>query len=278
MPFGFDLAGLARRQRLAVLVRDTDRHHALRSADRSQPFQITRMAGLHVPFAAERGDRHRRFALAVNLHEALAHHRNGLANVCEIHRPAAIDDGADAFAVFAAAFGGIDQSADHGRCAKHHDIVELTGEIEHFIRIESAGFRDDVSPAHAGMGEVIKARAMRDRRGIERGIVRRRRIDIDEIARRRRDQIAVAEHDAFRPPRGARRIEQPGEVIDVALKRRRCPLTFAHRPIRLAIERDQLDRRRQFGFCFHQRRGRVVRDEDELRAGIAADPGGFAAM
>src|ERR1700683_3117377 len=120
-----------------------------------------RMVGLHMPFAAERRDRHRRFTLTINLHKALPHDRDGLANVCEIHRPATIDDGAETSAVFAAALGSIDPTAHHGRGPEHHGIIELTGEVEYFVRIETAGLRHDVPPAHAGVRKIIKASAVR---------------------------------------------------------------------------------------------------------------------
>ena len=96
------------------------------------------MLGAAVPVAAQRGDRHRRLALAVDLHKALAHGGDGVPDVGEIHRPAAIDDGAQPLAVLAALLGGIDQPPHHGGGGEHHDIVELAAEIEHFIRIEAA--------------------------------------------------------------------------------------------------------------------------------------------
>src|SRR5580698_5202423 len=116
----------------------------------------------HVPFPAKRRDRHRRFTLAVDLHEALTHDGDGFADVSEIHRPTTIDDGANALTVLAAAFGGIDQPPNHGRRAEHHDIVELAREIEHFVRIEATGPRNDMPAAHSGMREIIKAGAVRN--------------------------------------------------------------------------------------------------------------------
>ena len=140
------------------------------------------MIGAGVPFAAQRRNRHRQFTLAIDLDEALAHGRDGIADIGKIHRPAAIDDGADPLAVLAALLRGIDQPPHHGGGREHHDIVELPAEIEHFIRIEAAGFGNDVPAAHADMGEIVEAGAMRDRRGVERGVQRRGLIDIGEIA------------------------------------------------------------------------------------------------
>src|SRR5438045_2690402 len=123
------------------------------------------MFGAAMPVAAERRDRHRRLALPVDLHEALAHGGDGIPDVGEIHRPAAIDDGAQPLAVLAAAFGGIDQPPHHGRSGKHHDIVELAAEIEYLVGIKTAGLRHDMPPAYACNRSIVESVPMRDGRG-----------------------------------------------------------------------------------------------------------------
>ena len=117
---------------------------------------------------------------------------------------------------------------------------------------------------------------MRDRRGIERGVVRRRLVDIGEIAQRHRHQIAVAQHHALGAACGARGVKQPGEIVGLAWQRCRRALAVAHPSIGLAVHRQRLHRRRQIAFCFRQSVDRIVRDECQLRAGIAADPRGLA--
>ena len=189
---------------------------------------------------AERGDAHRRFTLAVDLHKTLAHGGDGVADIGEVHRPAAVDDGAQALAVLAAAFGGIDQPPHHRRRCEHHDIAKLPADVEHFVRIETAGFGNDVPATHTDMREMIETSAVRNRRCIQRHNVRCRRVDIGEIAQRRRHQIAMAQHHAFWPAGGAGGVEQPGEIVDPLRQRRWRALAVTHRSIGAAVHRQRL--------------------------------------
>src|SRR6185369_14739674 len=110
--------------------------------------------------AAQRGDGHRRLALAVDLHETLPHGGDGIADVGEIHRPTAIDDGAQPLAVLAAAFCGVDQPAHHGGGSKHHDIVELAAEVEHLVGIEATALRNDMPSTGARDREIVETGAV----------------------------------------------------------------------------------------------------------------------
>ena len=59
----------------------------------------------------------------------------------------------------------------------------------------------------------IHAGAVAHRRGMQDGIARRHRIDLRAIGMACRHQRAVREHGAFRLPRGAGGVEQPGEIV-----------------------------------------------------------------
>ena len=236
------------------------------------------MIDVGVQRALQRGDRHRRFTLAVDLHEALAHHAQRLADVGEIHRAAAIDDGAQPLAGFAAALGGLDQALDHGRRGEHRDVAELLAETEHLVRIEPAGLRHDMPRTEPDVDHVVEPGAVRDRRGVQRRILGRHRVDIGQIAQRHRHEIAVAEHHALGPAGGAGSVEQPGEIVIVARDRRLGPLAAAGAVVTVAVDRQHRHAGRQIAGGFVEGVGGVVADQRQPRFRVAADPGDLLAV
>ena len=114
-PLGLDLTGFACRPRLAIGLGDPHFHDALRWPDRGQTFCIAWVLTIRMERARQRRDGHRRLALTVDLHEALPHDSNGVADIGRVHRPAAINDGTEALTALAALLRCIDQSPHHGR-------------------------------------------------------------------------------------------------------------------------------------------------------------------
>ena len=103
----------------------------------------------------------------------------------------------------------------------------------------------------------------------------RRGIHFGQIRKARLREIAVREHRAFRAARGARGVEQPGEVVAVA-RLDRCGVGGEQRFIFVAADHDQP----------FEARGRVRRDllvearrrETDARAGMFEDVAELAAM
>ena len=73
--------------------------------------------------------------------------------------------------------------------------------------------------ARAGhqVGNRVQAGAMRHRRGVDHGVLRRHGVHIDEVGQAHRHEIALGEHHALRAAGGAAGVEQPGHIVGVAL-------------------------------------------------------------
>lgn len=71
---------------------------------------------------------------------------------------------------------------------------------------------------------------MRHRGGVERGVGRQGRVDVERIAQRGGDEVAVRQHHALGSTGGAGGIEQPGEIVVAALRWSRQRRRTAQRP------------------------------------------------
>jgi hypothetical protein len=112
-----DFADFARRQGFVVRAGDADFDAGEGRAHRGQPFQAPRVRGVGMVGARQAGDGHRRFALAVDLHQHIAEARQCRLTVGDVHRSAAIDDGLQAGQGIVVAV--LDQALDHGRRGEH---------------------------------------------------------------------------------------------------------------------------------------------------------------
>ena len=119
-------------------------------------------------------------------------------------------------------------------------------------------------------GEVVDAGAMRHRRGVDDGVVGMDLVDVDEIARGHRIQVAMRLHHALGPAGGARGVEQPGQVVGCTVRgrhgrcgQRRLVGRFARR-VDLAQRGQAAEQRLQIG-------GKILGHEQDRRTGIAED-------
>src|SRR6266568_1237544 len=89
---GHDLADLAGRHFVVIVVDHTDEHAGARHAARAEPLAPARIAGIGMETLGKPGDRHRRLALAVKLIEPRSEEAERLFEIGDIHRPAAVID------------------------------------------------------------------------------------------------------------------------------------------------------------------------------------------
>ena len=207
------LAGRSSRQGSIVLVGDEDLDPGLGDADRRETLQVPRMRAVGEVLAAERGDRHRALALAVDLDEALAHHRERVLDVGEIHRPAAVDDGLEPVERGVRRARVVDEALDHGRRGEHRDAGMDARKLEDLGGVEPAARRDHLLRAAQDVRQRVEPRAVRHRRGVDDAVVRADPVDVGEVAERHREQVAVRDHHALGPPGRAARVEEPGQVV-----------------------------------------------------------------
>ncbi len=163
--------------------------------------------------AGERGDRHRAFTLAINLHEAVAHDIQPLADVFNIHRPTAIQDGLESAGVGACCGDMVDHALDHRRRGEQGQPAGLRGQMTNLGRVEAARFGNHMPRGFQYMRKIAHAGPVRERRGIGNRVGRLHCINIGEIACRHGQQHAMAFHHALGKSGRARGIEQPGEII-----------------------------------------------------------------
>jgi len=189
-------------------------------ADGSQTLRPTRIRGVGDDRARQHGDGHRRFALTIDLHELLADDAERVLQVGEVHRAAAVDDGAErARATRPRSLGG-DDALDHGRRREQAQAGVSPGELEHFVFREPARCRNDIQPAGGDESDVVETRAMRLRRRVQQDIARRHGQHVGQEALRRLEQVGVRQHDTLRPPRRAARVEEPRHVVGITRRER----------------------------------------------------------
>jgi hypothetical protein len=157
-PANQDLADLARAERSIVAAGDADLGVELRRADRSQPRVVVARNGV---VAIHRRDRHRRFALPVDLRKARAKRGEGRLGVGDVHGPAAVDDALQPVEPRVTYGGRGDQSLHDRRRRKEAGPIPGGQQRADFVRIEAARFRHDVHRAMCHKRHQIEARAVR---------------------------------------------------------------------------------------------------------------------
>ena len=191
----------------------------------------------------QRRDRHRAFALAVDLRQPRPEAVERLERILDIHRRAAPDDRAQIGRIGAAA--EIEQPLHHRGRGEHRHVLPRGEQAEDLVRLERAGLRHDVDPHPRHMRHHVEAGAVAHRRGVQDRVAGRGRVHLGQIRKARLREIAMGEHRALRPAGGARGIEQPGEIVARArLDRRR--IGGEQRVIFVAADDDQpLEARRR---------------------------------
>ena len=159
----------------------------------------------------QRGDGHRRLALAVDLRQPRAEAVERGQRVLDIHRRAAPDQRADVLGVEIGRTG--DQALDHGRRREHRHARPGIEQRDDLLRLEAAALRHHLHAEPRDVLHDVDAGAVAHRRGMQDGVARRHRIDLAAIGEARHRKIVVREHGALRPSGRAGGVEQPGEIV-----------------------------------------------------------------
>ena len=208
------LAGLARRQRPVVGVRDHDLDAGKGAAGGSEPLRPARAIAVGNVLFRQSGDRHRAFALAVDLRKPRAEPLDRIDRIGDVHRRAAPHDRPDILGI--ALRMAFDEPLDHGRSGEHRSPRPGVEQADDLVGFEGMRFRHhvDANPRH--VSHHIEPRAVTHRGGVQQGVAGRDRIDLAGIGVARRRQHAMGEHGALRPSGGPGRVEQPSQIVAVA--------------------------------------------------------------
>ena len=131
----------------------------------------------------------------------------------EMHRRAAVDDGAQAAMVGGGKAWVIDQPADHRRRGEEADVAVDREQSGDLVGVETRALGNDGVGAHGDEGQAVTAGAMRHRRRMQHAIAGADRLDLGEIGERLRQHDAVGQHRALRAAGRAAGIEEPGEIV-----------------------------------------------------------------
>ena len=230
------LADLAGGEVAVGVVDDADLDVGAGDADALQAVPPPGMVPVGVVCLGQGGDRHRRLALPVDLGQAGAEDGEGVLQVGQVHRCAAIDDRLQVGEV-----GGGDgpvagQPLHHGGSGEERHPRPAPQEGGDLVAVDAAGLRHDAHRPPGHVGQPVEPRTVRQRRGVEDAVLRHHRVDVGEVAERRHEQVAVRERGSLGPSGGAAGVEQPGRVLrlpaDERRRRRRRepvpPLTGRH--------------------------------------------------
>ena len=128
----------------------------LRDADRAQARVVAACDGVGDERAVHRGDRHRRFALAVDLGEPRAQRGERRLRVLHVHRSAAVDDRLQVRARERPDRRVLDEPLDHRGGGEEERAIPRADEAARLGRIESARFGNDVDRARATCGTAYR--------------------------------------------------------------------------------------------------------------------------
>src|SRR5712691_21235 len=117
-----NFAGRARRQGAILMIGYLDLDASVGPAGGAELFFPARMTAVGDFVPPEKGDRHRTFALAVDLRQAIAEAIDRFARILDIHRRAAPDQRADRGRIAIGA--ALDQALDHGGAANIEGRVQ----------------------------------------------------------------------------------------------------------------------------------------------------------
>ena len=146
------LADLAGGELAVVVVDDADLDVGAGEADALQAVPPPGMVPVGVVGLGQRGDRHRRLALPVDLGQAGAEHVEGVLEVGQVHRCAAVDDRLEVGEV-----GGGDgrvagQPLHHGGRGEERHARPAPQERGDLVAVDAAGLRHDAHRPRATWG------------------------------------------------------------------------------------------------------------------------------
>ena len=185
------LADLAGGEVAVGVVDDADLDVGSRDADALQTVLPPGMVPVGVVGLGQGGDRHRCLTLPIDLGETRAEDGEGVLQVGQIHRRAAVDDRLQMGEV------GVDHGPiagkplHHGGSSEERHSGPAVQEGGDLVAIDAAGLRHDTHRAPGDVRQPIEPRTMRQRRGVEDAVLRHHRVDVGEVAERRHEQVAV---------------------------------------------------------------------------------------
>ena len=155
-----DLAHFADRQSLPLRITHRQFDHRLCMPHRGQALPVTRVAGVKDVAARQHSDRHRAFALAVDLRKVRPDHLQRLLDVGQVHGPTAIDDGGQPLRPPALLARDIDQPVHHGGRGKEGGFLPVRGQRQAFGGIKALAARHHVQTRLQHIGQVVPAAAV----------------------------------------------------------------------------------------------------------------------
>jgi hypothetical protein len=128
------------------------------------------------------GDRHRRLALPVDLSQAGAEDVEGVLQVGQVHRCAAIDDGLQMGMVGGGDGPVADQPLHHGWRSEERHARPAPQQGSDLVAVYAPGLRHDAHRTPSHVRQPVEARAVRQRSGVEDAVLRHHRVDVGEVA------------------------------------------------------------------------------------------------
>ena len=180
----------ATRTSMPVCATPTEAEHA----HRRQRERIGEQRAIH------RGDRHRRFALTVDLREPRAERREGRAAIGDVHRTAAEHDAFRCRSRRVSDLRSGEQALHHRRRGEEKARSHARSRSQISARIETAGFGYHVDRSGEDVRHHVESRAVRQRRRMQDRVARRDRLDVAQKARAHRPQVAVRDHHSLGRP------------------------------------------------------------------------------
>src|SRR5581483_12216176 len=110
------------------------------------------MRALGVTRFRKRGDRHRAFALAVDLRESVPEHLHRMLAVLHVHRAAAVDNGLQVRRVGMRSRSAFHQPLYHGRCGEEAHTTMRRDQGKDFGGVEVAALGNHLRRASGDMG------------------------------------------------------------------------------------------------------------------------------
>jgi len=144
--------------------------------------------------AAQPRDCHRRFTLAVELHEDRTERRYRFLQAVDVHRAPAVDHRSQ---IVRAGSSGLNQARNHGGRQEGTATGMVVAEIEELLRLERTGFGYHLPSTAQHVRGNVEARSVRHRRAVDQAAFLVRRIEIRKVGNGHRHQVAVRQHRAL---------------------------------------------------------------------------------
>ncbi len=208
-----DFADVSGRQLPIVGIGDAKLDPELRRADRREPRIVAATDRIGDGGAVHRGDRHRRFALAVDLREPRPERGERGLGVRHVHRPAAVNDALEAIEPRVADLARGDEPLHHRRRREEGGAIPRRQQRADLRGIEAARLRHDADRAARDMRQQVEPGTVRQRRRVQQRVAGRDRLDARDEGGAHRVEIAVRDLDALGPSGRAARVEQPCRIV-----------------------------------------------------------------